>query len=116
LKGGVSQGRWDGRTLRHDRDANGQELNLYDDINSSRDQTSTLGAKYTTVLDNGHSLVAGSELENNQRSEQHTEADDSGDDLSARAFRVAVYAQDEWSLTPQWALHLGLRWEGIETR
>ena len=28
---------------------------------------------------------------------------------------LAVYAQDEWNLTPQWSVYTGLRWEGLET-
>jgi iron complex outermembrane receptor protein len=38
-----------------------------------------------------------------------------GNDLKARSLRTAAYVQDEWSLNPKWALHGGLRWEGIET-
>jgi iron complex outermembrane receptor protein len=38
-----------------------------------------------------------------------------GDNLSATSTRFALYAQDEWSLTPNWAAHAGLRWEGIST-
>lgn len=39
-------------------------------------------------------------------------------DLSfdARIRRAAVYAQDEWTVTPAWSLYLGARWEQIETR
>ncbi|WP_457002989.1 TonB-dependent receptor plug domain-containing protein [Luteimonas sp. A501] len=39
-------------------------------------------------------------------------------DLSfdARVRRAAVYAQDEWTVTPAWSLYLGARWEQIETR
>jgi outer membrane receptor protein involved in Fe transport len=29
---------------------------------------------------------------------------------------LALYAQDEWSVTPQWSVYLGARWEGIGTR
>jgi outer membrane receptor for ferrienterochelin and colicins len=28
---------------------------------------------------------------------------------------VALFAQDEWDVTPQWSGYLGLRWEGIRT-
>jgi iron complex outermembrane receptor protein len=116
LKAGIGQGRWDGRTLRNLRDASDTVIDVYDDINNSRDLNATLGSKYTTLLANDHSLVTGAELEQNKRSEQHTEADEGGDDFSARSLRLAVYAQDEWNLTPQWAVHAGLRWEGIQTQ
>jgi iron complex outermembrane receptor protein len=41
---------------------------------------------------------------------------DFGDTLSASSLRAAAYAQDEWALNPNWAVHLGLRWEGIRTQ
>ena len=115
FKGGFGEGRWDGRTLRYQRAADDTVLNTYDDINNSRDLNATLGSKYTTLLADDHSFVAGAEVENNRRSEQHSAVDDGGDDFSARALRVAAYAQDEWNVNPQWAVHLGLRWEGIDT-
>jgi outer membrane receptor protein involved in Fe transport len=30
--------------------------------------------------------------------------------------RLALFAQDEWSITPKWSVYLGLRWEGLDTR
>lgn len=120
LKGGLGQGRWAGRaqrTLRND-DASPTRATPsdFDDINSARDTNATLGSKFTTLLPSDHALVAGAELEHNQRSEQHSVADESGDDFSAKSLRLAAYAQDEWNLTPQWAVHAGLRWEGIRTQ
>ena len=35
--------------------------------------------------------------------------------LQAATTRLALYAQDEWNLSPNWAAHAGLRWEGIGT-
>lgn len=120
LKGGLSQGRWRGRVLKTLIRDDGSPLppgySNTDDINTSRGSTVTLGSKYTTLLANDHSLVAGAELENNRSREEHTQPDESGDDFSASALRIAAYAQDEWNLTPQWAVHAGLRWEGIRTR
>jgi iron complex outermembrane receptor protein len=70
-----------------------------------------------------HSLVSGFELESVRREETRMSLEngqptlaDFGDDLQASVLRLAGYAQDEWSLTPQWALHAGLRWEGITTQ
>lgn len=120
LKGGVSQGRWRGRVqrtlIRDDGSALPVGYSNLDDINTSRGSTVTIGSKYTTLLANDHSLVAGAEAENYRSREEHTQADESGDDFEASALRVAAYAQDEWNLTPQWAVHAGLRWEGIRTR
>lgn len=36
--------------------------------------------------------------------------------FEARVTRLAMYAQDEWDITPHWSMYLGLRWEGIRTR
>ena len=120
LKGGVSQGRWRGRVLRTLIRDDGTPLPAgygnTDDINTSHGNTVTLGSKYTTLLANDHSLVTGAELESYRSREEHTQPDESGDDFSASALRIAAYAQDEWNLTPQWAVHAGLRWEGIRTR
>jgi iron complex outermembrane receptor protein len=67
--------------------------------------------------------VAGAELERNRRTDGRTTLYDGvpqltefGDDLRARSRRHALYAQDEWSITPRWALHLGLRSEAIDTQ
>ena len=39
------------------------------------------------------------------------------DDQQSRAEvrRLALYGQDEWNVTPNWSLYLGLRWEGMST-
>ncbi|HEY0821360.1 MAG TPA: TonB-dependent receptor, partial [Rhizobacter sp.] len=120
LKGGLGQGRWSGRSQRTLRNDDGSLPRatpaVFDDVNSTRDTNATAGAKLTTLLPNDHALVAGAEFEHNRRREQHSEADVSGDDFSARSMRFAAYAQDEWNLTPQWAVHAGLRWEGIRTQ
>ncbi len=33
----------------------------------------------------------------------------------ARIGRLALFAQDEWNITPRWSMYAGLRWEGLET-
>jgi outer membrane receptor protein involved in Fe transport len=33
----------------------------------------------------------------------------------AAVTRMALYAQDEWDVTPQWSVYLGARWEGIQS-
>lgn len=35
--------------------------------------------------------------------------------FDAQIRRLAFYGQDDWALTPQWSMYLGLRWERIET-
>ncbi|WP_338760760.1 TonB-dependent receptor [Massilia sp. METH4] len=42
-------------------------------------------------------------------------AADSDEGYEAKVTRLALYAQDEWNLTPRWSVYAGVRWEGIET-
>ena len=37
------------------------------------------------------------------------------EEYTADVSRFAAYAQDEWNVTPQWSVYMGLRWEGIWT-
>ena len=67
--------------------------------------------------------MIGSELDLNRRAETaatlqigETPLSEFDGHLTAASTRGALYAQDEWSLTPQLAFHVGLRWEGIDTR
>lgn len=120
FKGGIGQGHWDGRTQRYLRNDDGMppraQPSELDDVNRARDISASFGSKFTTLLDDDHALVAGAEVEHNRHNERHSQPDDAGDDFLATSLRLAAYAQDEWNLTPQWAVHAGLRWEGIETR
>lgn len=36
-------------------------------------------------------------------------------DFDAGIRRLALYAQDDWTMSPHWSLYLGARWERIET-
>ena len=87
------------------------------------DRNLLVATKFTRVLEGDHTLVTGIEGETNRRNEQRTTLQDGlpllvdfGDNVSASSLRFAAFAQDEWSLTPQWAVHAGLRWEGITTQ
>lgn len=92
----------------------------------SREQTLHLNGKYSLLVGESNSIVAGGEVDLARRAEDsHTiltsvgQPDpviDSTENLRASTQRMALYAQDEWSLTSQWATHAGLRWEGITTR
>lgn len=91
----------------------------------SREQTLHLNGKYSLLIGESNNLVAGGEADFGQREEDsHTVQTDAGtttpvidstDNLRASTQRLAIFAQDEWNLTPQWAAHAGLRWEGITT-
>jgi iron complex outermembrane receptor protein len=113
-----------------------------EDRTRTREDSLNLTAKTTTILGGAqapaapgagrpagppvsaeHTLVVGGELELVQREETRSsliggvpQLADFGENLEARTLRAAAYAQDEWNLNPKWAVHAGLRWEGIRTQ
>jgi outer membrane receptor for ferrienterochelin and colicins len=120
---GVGDGHWRNTALREEFAAAGNLARTVDDRTDNRDRNATLSLKASNTLEGGHGLIAGAELERNRRVEARTTLWDGvpqltefGDNLSASSRRYAIYAQDEWSVTPQWAAHAGLRVEGITTQ
>ncbi len=121
-KFGLGQGRSVSATVREETTAGALSRTLddrYDIVNRNL----LLATKFTRVLEGDHTFVTGVEGETNRRNEQRTTLQnglpllvDFGDNVSASSLRFAAFAQDEWSLTPQWAVHAGLRWEGIATQ
>ena len=119
---GVGDGHWRNSSLRDEFAADDSVSRHVDDSTDSRDRNATLSLKASSSLEGGHSLVSGAELEQNRRVEARTTLWDGvpqltefGDNSSAALRRYAFYAQDEWSITPQWAAHAGMRVEGITT-
>lgn len=119
-RAGASESRWRSKSERREFDAAGTLVSSTDDRTAIRDRNASAGLKASRLLDNQHSLVGGIEVEAQQRSEARDTLIngspvllDFGDNLTASSRRVALFAQDEWELNPQWALHAGLRWEGI---
>ena len=119
---GVGDGHWRNASLREEFDIAGAPSRTVDERIDNRDRNASLGLKASNALDGGHSLVGGIELERNRRVEARTtfwngvpQLTEFGDNLSASSRRYALYAQDEWSITPQWAAHAGLRVEGIRS-
>jgi outer membrane receptor for ferrienterochelin and colicins len=89
-----------------------------EDFSDSRERNAHLNAKYSLLVREDHSLVTGAEVDVARRAETRTgdlQPEEFDGTLRASTQRLAVYAQDEWNLTPQWAAHAGLRWEGITT-
>lgn len=80
--------------------------------------------KYARTLDKGHTLAfgwdGGVDLREDFRNERDAlrgaQANPPDENSEARVQRLAVFAQDEWNITPQWSMYLGARWEGIQTR
>lgn len=125
LRGGLGEARSNSHNQRTERavEALGGLDGWHDDHTSAQEHTLSLNGKYTRLLEGDHSLVAGAELDQGRREESRDQRlngqlinPDADADLQARSLRSALYAQDEWSLSPNWAAHAGLRWEGIVTR
>ena len=89
---------------------NGFETQNFVDISYS------LNGKWSRVLDNGHQIVSGVEVETVKRDEQGNAAlSDDGGNLSASTRRWAVYTQDEFKINAQWSAYGGLRYENLLT-
>ena len=117
IKAGIQQGRsaFDSRNLR----SGALQLNT---VGSNQDNAITQSGKYSHLLGSSHSLTAGWDLENRDRLERRTTKDAAGNALlpsfegqpfEAQVRRQAFYIQDEWEISPQWQLYLGLRNERI---
>lgn len=100
-------------------------LRTRDDRTDARERRISLNLKGRRLLGAEgaeHSLVTGAELELARREDSRVTLDNGrptldefGDSFQSSTRRVAVFAQDEWSLGRQWAFHFGLRGEGITT-
>lgn len=118
LRGGVQQSRFtfDNQNLR-------QGSEFLRGVGGGDDDGLTQAGKYSLLLGEEHSLTAGWDLESRKRSEQRTVTQQGqpvlpefeGQPFDARIRRQAFYVQDEWEISPQWQLYLGLRNERIET-
>ncbi|MBQ5947083.1 TonB-dependent siderophore receptor [Massilia sp. ST3] len=81
--------------------------------------------KATRELGRGHLLAMGWDLRFNESSDIRAERDRVrpfapgqllDEQFRASVGRAAFYAQDEWTISPQWSAYLGARWEGVRTR
>lgn len=117
IKAGVQQSRsaFDLRNLR----AGATQLQT---AGSNQDDAITQAGKYSQLLGSAHTLTAGWDLENRERLERRTTTNGAGIALlpsfegqafEAQMRRQAYYIQDEWEISPQWQLNLGLRNERI---
>ena len=117
IKAGVQQSRsaFDLRNLR----AGATQLQT---AGINQDDAITQAGKYSQLLGSAHTLTAGWDLENRDRQEMRTTSNGAGQALLprfegqpflAQMRRQAIYIQDEWEISPQWQLNLGLRNERI---
>ena len=83
-----------------------------------QDRSANVSGKYTNVMGGGHQWVSGSEVESVRRTQAvvgQYQTNPGDADFKASSLRYAMYSQDEWQLTPNWASHLGARYEGLTT-
>jgi len=126
LRAGAGAGRGDSSSVREEfKTGLPGASRIQQDTTDSRDRNWSLNGKVSRQLENEHSLVAGLEGEGTRREQERSCLQDGlacpgllefGDDLSASTQRVALYAQDEWSVGKQWSFYAGLRGETIATR
>ena len=113
LGGQSSKGTFDGLTSTQRRT-----------IGDNRDRNLTQGGKYGQFLGTAHTLTVGWDLEWRQRDETRSITENGrpqlpefeGQPFAARIARQALFAQDEWEISPQWSTYLGLRAERIATQ
>jgi outer membrane receptor for ferrienterochelin and colicins len=122
VKFGLGGGRTSAETRRNQYRVIAGPADRFYDSESSRNRGLSTGGKYTTPLGKGHLLAAGWDVEAMHRSQTQVSLMNdkplfagSGGTLAADTRRVASFVQDEWDITPQWSVYLGLRWEGIRT-
>jgi len=122
VKFGFGGGHSRNESLRRQYDANGTLITTLADSDSSNNVGASSGGKYTRSVGQGHQLAAGWDAEAFHRTQDArslrdgaARPGDNGDNLRADTRRLAAYVQDEWDITPQWGVYLGLRWEGIRT-
>nr|WP_314547770.1 TonB-dependent receptor [uncultured Massilia sp.] len=81
--------------------------------------------KYTSARWEGHALSFGWDGGYSTRGDARRESDylrpevllpEGIEDYDSSLARLAVYAQDEWNVTPRWSVYVGARWEGIRIR
>ena len=123
LNGGSNLSRGESRSFREEFNLAGGLLRDERSDGDSLERSITLNGKLSKLLAGDHNFVSGWELEDLRREDgrvtlrngirSDTEFEDN---LAASSSRVALYAQDEWTLNPNWSAHVGLRTERIGTR
>jgi len=126
LRAGAGLGNSDSHSYRQEFSKdNPVPTRVQDDKTHNEDRSWSLNGKFSRQFENEHSLVAGLEGEGTQRDQTRVCLQngiscrsllDFGDELSAASQRLALYAQDEWSVGKQWSFYAGLRGETIATQ
>ena len=110
------------RTARNDASDTVLDRNYLTDI---QDTGLSWTGKLSMPWSQGHALGLGWDAGYNRRSEREIQDDgalpgtvpfDFDNSFDAGIARLALYAQDEWDVSPAWSIYLGVRGEAIRTR
>ena len=124
VKAGININQRDIDYAFHGADANSVPWLVRKVTSSASDNSAASSGKYLTPLWPGHSFGAGWDGSFTRRRETRLQQDSTpqgaplytlDQDYTADVKRVALYAQDEWDVTPRLQAYLGLRWEGLDT-
>jgi len=119
----INYNRREGVARFHGFDAGGTFILDRDVRSRATDEGATGSVKYITPRFEGHALALGFDSEYADRDETRFEIATQRNEVTvideryrARVTRAALYAQDEWNLTPRWSAYWGLRYEALRTR
>lgn len=93
-------------------------------VSNAADTTYTTTGKYLMSMGATHSLGFGWDGSYTRRTEERLQHDRTpqgaildiiDEEYAANVRRLALYAQDEWTLTPRLQAYSGIRWEGLDT-
>lgn len=93
-------------------------------LSDALDNSAVVSGKYLAPLMPGHGIGIGWEGGHTRRSESRRQNDSSAtgqflsqldENYRATIRRLALFAQDEWSVSARLQAYLGLRWEGLRT-
>ena len=122
VKFGFGYGESESASERREFTRSGAPSDVFRYSDTGRNRNVNTGGKYTRPMGTGHLLAVGWDAEAGHRDQSATslrngaaQFPESGENLTADTRRLAIFAQDEWDITPQWGVYLGLRWEGIST-
>lgn len=120
LKLGLFQGTWNGQNWRAGASSDPLKPALDNAIDSGSSETGwSSSGKYTSTLIEGHALMVGWNGGYSTRDETRRESDlglsHPNEDFNAQVARLALFAQDEFNVTPNWSMYVGARWEGYRT-
>ena len=121
---GVNHNRRDTDYTFHGEAADGTPLLLRGVVSDAIDDSLNSSGKYLGRLGAGHALSLGWDGSLIRRSESRRQRDTYlaggapyalDEDYTADVRRLALYAQDEWDVTPRLQMYAGVRWEGLQT-